>query len=480
MVTKPRIFIFGNSHVSAFSGSDCIVPDIGLHIFESEDIIYNIQRLGPSCAYNFFWNPAYYQKAIEVLESNNIKNEIVCLLIGELDCRIHIGLNSELKSKPLDECIEEVIDRFNVCLLDLKKRGYKVMVISVQPASNYPPSTDPNCPVHGSYEYRNKLTREFNTILERKAKVHAYLFCSIFDKLMIDTYTPNMEYFMDYVHLRGSLVRPLFDKELLNCITPSKMDFTFGIITNSGIYLETIIESIKNQKIPKYEIIIVGNCNILSNDNVRVIPFDESIKPNWVNRKKNIVCEMAKYDNIVMLHDYIYFMDGWYKGFLEFGEDYQVCVNKIIRVNCDRYIDYFISPHGPDGGAFEPYIPTRRMLPYDFKLTPQLSKLCYISGAYFCIKKDLALKYPSNEMLSWGQEEDIELFLRLGNNNIIIKCNQMSSVQLLKEKEYFGGWDNEINKEEVNILKSLSKDICNSIFNNLSHTFFSRYGKFLL
>ena len=81
-------------------------------------------------------------------------------MIGELDCRLHIGLNSDLKSK---------------------KRGYKVMVIAVQPASNYPPCTDPYSPIHGSYEYRNKLTRE------HKSKVHGYLFCSIFDRLMIDT-----------------------------------------------------------------------------------------------------------------------------------------------------------------------------------------------------------------------------------------------------------------------------------------------------
>jgi hypothetical protein len=218
MTNKPRIFIFGNSHVSAFVGIDCIVPDNELITVESPKFMYSVDRLGSCTSYNFFWNPNYYQKVISILEDYDIKNEIVCLLIGEIDCRVHIGLNSDLKSKPLDESIEEVIDRVNICLLDLKKRGYKVLVIAVQPASNYAPSTDPNSPIHGSYEYRNKLTREFNTALERKAKVHDYLFCSIFDKLMIDKYTPNMDYFMDYVHLRGSLVRPIFDEAIFKSI----------------------------------------------------------------------------------------------------------------------------------------------------------------------------------------------------------------------------------------------------------------------
>jgi len=217
MATKPRIILFGNSHVSAFSGEDRIVGD-GLITFESDNFIYAVHRLGPCTSYNFFWNPNYYQKVISILEHNNIKDEIVCLLIGEIDCRVHIGINSELKSKPLDECIEEVIDRANICLLDLKKRGYKVLVIAVQPASTDGPSTNPNNPMHGTYEYRNKLTQEFNTMLERKAKVHDYMFCSIYDKLMIDKYTPNMTYFMDYVHLRGSLVRPMFDEALSKVI----------------------------------------------------------------------------------------------------------------------------------------------------------------------------------------------------------------------------------------------------------------------
>jgi hypothetical protein len=213
MSRKPRIVIFGNSHVSTFCGIDTMIED-NLQPFESDDFIYICKRLGPCTAYNFFWNPNYYPKVIDILESGSYKEDTICLLLGELDCRVHIGLNSQKTSRPLDECIEEVIDRFVLCLLDLKQRGYKVLVIAVQPASTHPPSTQPDKPVHGHFIFRNRLTREFNTLLERKSKIHGFLFCSIFDALMIDNETPNMEFFMDYVHLRGSLVRPIFDKEL--------------------------------------------------------------------------------------------------------------------------------------------------------------------------------------------------------------------------------------------------------------------------
>jgi hypothetical protein len=214
MVEKPRIIIFGNSHVSAFSGTDAIIKN-HLQTFESDHFQYVCQRLGPCTAYNFFWNPNYYPNVLKTLESNDFKKDTVCLLLGEIDCRVHIGLNSEKSSRPLDECIEEVMDRFIMCLLDLKQRGYKVLVIAVQPASTCPPSTKHDQPVHGHFIFRNKLTRDFNTLLERKCKIHTFLFCSIFEQLMVDDVTPDTDTFIDYVHLRGSIVRPMFEQELL-------------------------------------------------------------------------------------------------------------------------------------------------------------------------------------------------------------------------------------------------------------------------
>lgn len=254
------------------------------------------------------------------------------------------------------------------------------------------------------------------------------------------------------------------------------MEFTFGIITSgmNDTLLEKVVQSIHNQSISTYEIIIVGNTN-LKFDNCIHVPFDESIKPAWITKKKNIISTMANYENIVLLHDYVCLIDGWYKGFLEFGNDYQVCTTKIIQVNGDRYIDYFLSPHGD---AFKSYIPKQRMLPYDFKLTPQLSKLCYLSGTYYCIKKHIALEYPLNEKLSWCQAEDIELFQRLGLNGIVIKCNSNSTVQLLKAKDGHD-WNTLVSEEEINILNNLSNDQCNEIFTKLEnhlHYFFSLIG----
>ena len=132
------------------------------------------------------------------------------------------------------------------------------------------------------------------------------------------------------------------------------MNFTFGIITagNNDTILSTVIKSIIKQNIPCYEIIIVGNTSI-SNEFIKKIEFDETIRPNWITKKKNMVCECAIYDNIVLLHDYVALCDDWYSGFLQFGADFEICVTKIktkpfqfqpnsLNTRISRFVQYLL------------------------------------------------------------------------------------------------------------------------------------------
>ena len=112
-----------------------------------------------------------------------------------------------------------------------------------------------------------------------------------------------------------------------------KLKITFGIITteNTQSYLNDIIGSIRSQNIPddSYEIIIVGNCDIFNQHDVRVIGFDESQKNMWITKKKNIITSEARYENIVYMHDYLSLASDWYNKFLEFGTEWDICMNAI-------------------------------------------------------------------------------------------------------------------------------------------------------
>ena len=128
------------------------------------------------------------------------------------------------------------------------------------------------------------------------------------------------------------------------------MDFTFGIITDgqNDNYLNTIIDSIKNNNIPNYEIIIVGNTNLNSNNIITIFSFDENIKKNWITKKKNIIVQNAKFENIVLLHDYIKFDKNWYNGFIIFGNNFDWCITKILNNNGERFRDYSLFPYKVD------------------------------------------------------------------------------------------------------------------------------------
>jgi len=119
------------------------------------------------------------------------------------------------------------------------------------------------------------------------------------------------------------------------------MDFTFGIITDgrNDNYIQTIIKSIEEEQMPNYQIIIIGNSSIKANNTV-VIPFNEYIKPMWITKKKNLITQMAKYENIVYLHDYIHLLPGWYEGHLKYGNDFEVLMDKIENLDGTRFRDW--------------------------------------------------------------------------------------------------------------------------------------------
>ena len=211
------------------------------------------------------------------------------------------------------------------------------------------------------------------------------------------------------------------------------MEFTFGIITD-GIndhFINQTIQSIYNNNIEIYEIIIVGNSNIVQNDKIKVIPFDENIKKSWITKKKNIIAENAKFENIVIMHDYIILENDWYSGFIKWGNNFDICVNRIKNNDGTRYRDYVIARdlmyNMPD------YIESC-LLPYDFENNEISNKFMYVSGSYYVIKKNIALDFKLNEKLIWGQGEDYELSMRLHKAKIIIKCNSFSTISLLKQK----------------------------------------------
>src|SRR5690242_7218637 len=105
-----------------------------------------------------------------------------------------------------------------------------------------------------------------------------------------------------------------------------RMNITFGICLGPKFeekWLVRLVNSIASQRWDgdEYEILCIGgypgildNVKKLFTTTVYHISFDEFTKPMWITKKKNILADVARFDNIVIVHDYFRFSDGWLEG----------------------------------------------------------------------------------------------------------------------------------------------------------------------
>jgi hypothetical protein len=213
-----------------------------------------------------------------------------------------------------------------------------------------------------------------------------------------------------------------------------KWNLLFGIISNlnTSVYLEEVIESVRSQKIENYEILIVGDqLDKYSSWDTVIINFDDKSKKPWISKKKNLITQNAKYENIVYLHDYIKLDENWYKGYVNFNKEFKVCINPIINKDGSRYRDWTL--FYKNNTRFDKFLVDTGscLLPYT---ESRLSKYMYISGAYWVAKKDFMAKNPLDNKRFWGDSEDVEWSFRVRKQtNFVI--NTQSTVSLLKYKD---------------------------------------------
>jgi hypothetical protein len=245
--------------------------------------------------------------------------------------------------------------------------------------------------------------------------------------------------------------------------------WTFCIVTAEGndevlskcidkIYCE--LEGVQN-----FEIIIVGNTQITMKkkfDKLKVIPFIENVftlklgnirralvgkslkalffKTGAISHKKNLASKNSKFDKLCFMHDYVGLESGWLKGFEKFGNDWNVCTNIILQQDGRRARDWVLWDHPLVGGP--------GLLPYE-----KTSKFMYISGGYFCVKREFFLNNPLNERLFWGEGEDVEWSLRV-REKIKFYINTNSEVKFMRahlgHPPYCEDW--EVNKSIINAL----------------------------
>jgi hypothetical protein len=205
------------------------------------------------------------------------------------------------------------------------------------------------------------------------------------------------------------------------------------------VTLNAAIKSILDLNIEpdNYEIIIVGE-NTQKRDfefkNIKFINFDENVKPKWITKKKNVIINNAKYDNIIITHDYVIYDRDWYKGFQNFTNEWDVCMCKILNKDGTRWRDWIlwwcgIAPYTIYHNNIQ--LAPNRLL-YDD--TRYVNTEMYINGTVIIGKRDYLLNNKFDEELVWGQGEDCEWSARC-RSTWNYKMNTQSQLHLLKQHD---------------------------------------------
>lgn len=201
--------------------------------------------------------------------------------------------------------------------------------------------------------------------------------------------------------------------------------WTFGIVTNGKRkdFIEKAINSIRDLRVPQYEIIICGTYFGEIAKDINYIYFTEHDDKGWITKKKNLICENAKHENIVIIHDRIYFDRDWFEGMKKYSNYFEVLSCPVILFLKHRAI---ISNWETLSENFR--------LDDDKKLfhsngvldISDWDKNIIVPGPLIIIKKHIWNYEKWDETLFWGEAEDIEYSHRQHKKGIMIRLNSYS------------------------------------------------------
>lgn len=231
--------------------------------------------------------------------------------------------------------------------------------------------------------------------------------------------------------------------------------WSFGIITNGvrGDWIENIIQSIRKQNIPDYEIIICGTYYDRKENDCRYIPFNQRDDKRWITKKKNIIAREANYQNLCIVHDRIYFDDKWYKGIKKWGDCFEMlAVPQLYEKTNDRFGDWVCNKDF-DIKTANNLVPVKT----GYLKYTDWDKNVPGFAAVIIIKKDIFLSNSFNETLYWGNQfDDILTHQELCAGGYILRMNPLAITYSKTMSVYDPRWYYEENHQILGSLKGVN------------------------
>jgi hypothetical protein len=208
-----KILTIGDSHTSVFSGlsrmTDC-------YPYTHNNDPFIACRLGPCTAYKL-WSRS--DEILQICHDVEIgPNDKILIAAGEIDCRYHIPYKWSLTPQILlQDFIEKTVDALLETVWNLltEYKRDQVITYSCPGTSWFTPEEFPTeFPRIGDEQYRNNITRRYNSYLKSQSIKYEIPNLDLTNYLIDENNFTQRQYYMDKIHLDGKIMMPIIKKEL--------------------------------------------------------------------------------------------------------------------------------------------------------------------------------------------------------------------------------------------------------------------------
>jgi lysophospholipase L1-like esterase len=168
-----------------------------------------LHHISQATAYNLNKESSYSQSKKYLnsfLPHIDKRRDVLLLVFGEIDARVHIYLQYEkrLKKTSIKKLINATVDTYGVTIKRLKKDGFAVCVHGLPPAARKDFESD--LPFLGSPEQRSDISRIFNVKLRDFCRKNGIPFIDMQSIAADEQGFMKKDYAADEVHLNGRVV----------------------------------------------------------------------------------------------------------------------------------------------------------------------------------------------------------------------------------------------------------------------------------
>jgi lysophospholipase L1-like esterase len=155
------------------------------------------------------------------LSKINPKRDVVLLVFGEIDARVHIYLQYGKSGKTIsiDLIIDTTVERYGQAILKLKNEGFAVCVHGIPPAASKEFITA--LPFSGRPRERSEISRKFNVKLREYCNTIGVTYVDIQSIASDESGFIKKYYLADEVHCNRRIV-PFTRKTIVEALKDSK------------------------------------------------------------------------------------------------------------------------------------------------------------------------------------------------------------------------------------------------------------------